>query len=58
VSALKRRQSMAKVPFQNGIDCAPSILEDVIVKDHMAWSFSAIAFHPRPHCSLRDVIMT
>ena len=26
----------SKVPFKDGMNCAPSILEDVIVKDHMA----------------------
>src|ERR1700730_15201480 len=49
MSAIKRRQSIAKIPFQNGIDCAPSILEDVIVQDHMAWSFFAVAFYPGKH---------
>ena len=49
VSAFERRQPPAKVPLQNGIKCAPGVLENMIVKDHMARSCAAIAFRPRPH---------
>jgi hypothetical protein len=49
VSAFERREPPAKVPLQNRINGAPSVLEDVIVKDHMARSCAAIAFYPRQH---------
>jgi hypothetical protein len=51
VSALEGRQSPTKVPFQNGVDCATGILEDVIVKDYVTGPLSAFAFYPGKHFS-------
>src|ERR1700687_95813 len=52
--ALHRCEPWTKALFKDGTNSAACILEDVTMQDHMAYSLSAAAFHPRQHFRLQD----